>query len=114
MASVLGGCHDPVYAAVPADWHTIAWLEIVGTTDAIVTSLRSYAMVPSRFDRAIITRSTCDMTLQSRALCTCTADCTSSALLSDLKSRCDYGRVGDCNVSIVGKSPGSHSDGLRQ
>ena len=26
--------HDPVYAAVGADGHTLAWLEIVGTTDA--------------------------------------------------------------------------------
>ncbi len=53
----LGRVHDPVYAAVRADGHTLVWLEIVSTNDAIVTSLRSYAMVPSRLDRAIITRS---------------------------------------------------------
>ncbi len=30
----LGRVHDPVYAAVRADGHTSAWLEIAGTTDA--------------------------------------------------------------------------------
>ena len=80
-----GRLHDSVYVSGTADLYTVVWLEIVGTTDAIMTSLRSYA---TRFDRAIITRSTCDMTSHSRALYTCTADCT--FLLSDLESRCDY------------------------
>ena len=80
----LGRVHDPVYAAVREGGDNLPRLEITGTTDSRCefpigdVSAQLWYHLDSTV-LAIITRSTCDMTLQSRALCTCTADCTSSA-----------------------------------